>query len=191
LADAGDHQAGLGNTVGFLDGMSALSETFRLGGGLQVEAPTRTDPALGDAHVVLLPYLQGVAIQGPFSAQARVGWGLQLGGSGHPHGPGVQMNPHTTSDLLWRFNLAWTQEGQKGWIRPGLGVDGVQELVEHRSTVIAGLLSIQVRVGRPVIRAEAQLPMTQSRRFAYRGLVSVTVPLGAVARADQLSTPLQ
>ena len=142
--------------------------------GVQGELPTATGSPFGDAHPLVLPYGR-LEWAGPLTVEAQVGWARQIGGGHdhhhhHGHSHGLEINPHTSSELLGRMVLS-----KPVWrIEPGLGVDVVHELVDHRQTPVTGLVT--VATGQRVRgTAQLQVPLTQARRNDLRGVVGVSV----------------
>ena len=156
VSDGHGTQVGLGNAVA-----GAEVETpwpVRL--GLQGKLPTATDSAFGDAHVLLLQYAGAVTVN------AQVGWARQVDGGGHHHhhhhghDHGLQLNPHTASELLGRVVLS-----RPVWrVEPGLGVDVVHELVDQRQTPVTGLVTLAAGPERLRVQSQLQVPLTDARR---------------------------
>ena len=172
VSDGHGTQVGLGNAVA-----GAEVETpwpVRL--GLQGELPTATDSAFGDAHALLLPYAR-LQYAGAVTVNAQVGWARQVDGGGHHHhhhhghDHGLQLNPHTASELLGRVVLS-----RPVWrVEPGLGVDVVHELVDQRQTPVTGLVTLAAGQERLRVQTQLQVPLTDARRNDLRGVVGVTV----------------
>ncbi|MCO4745346.1 MAG: hypothetical protein KC912_11205 [Proteobacteria bacterium] len=168
----GTSVVGLGNAVALVDAAWPVG-IARIGGGFQLELPTATSEYLGDRHFLGLPYLKAQLQSGLWQARARGGWGAQLGASVHGH-PGPNMNPHASSELLWRVDGQWGDR-----VRPGLGLDGVHTLTGEAQTLLAVVPRIGVTLGTARLGIEAQVPVTRARRFRWRGLMSLRVPVGA------------
>lgn len=194
-----DCTAGLGNTVAYVD--LAFGRELVVGGGLQVELPTRTDSSLGDGHVLLLPNLHARVPLGALDSRTVAGWGVLPGGAEHDHGADssehshedehehdhddtpqevetVQVNPHASSELLWRLDLGWNRQLGQARLRPAVGADVVHELVEAQQTIVAAVPSLEVEVQRTTLGLLAQVPVTTARRQAWRLQLAVSVGLG-------------
>lgn len=192
-AQGDESLSGLGNTVIYGEWrQKAPSKTttagFRGRVGLQLEIPTAQDEALGDGHYLLMPYGGLGYAQATWDLRTTLGLGQSLSGGHHHHhhheghqeaddppSQGVlpAVNPHSSTELLFRGSLGYRVDSGPVHGRLGFGIDGVQELVDAQQTLIQAQVELQARGPRFGFSLGADLPMTEARRWQARGRVGL------------------
>lgn len=183
-------RVGLGNLVAVAD-LAAPGER-PLGLGLQVEAPTATDEALGGAHWMLLPYARGQLQRGRLDALARVGWAQALGHEpptyeapvegAHSHDTPALVNPHTEQELITRVELGFTQPTPAGALRLGLRGDGIQTFEDSPQTLLTAGPVLALSTPRAQVLLHADLPLTADRRLDARVGLSLSRTWGTATQ---------
>lgn len=195
-------RVGLGSTVLTLD--SRLPGPEGLGVGLQVEAPTRTDEALGGEHWALLPYLRADVPLGPLHAGVRVGWVEGLGHThethehpaegAHDHGtaPEATVNPHTDHEALARAELSWAGGTRLGAARVGLRTDFTRSVGDTPASYLTLGPVAQLDTGPWQLLVHTDVPLTHTRRVDLRVGFSVARRWGRPVQTqpEQGPTPL-
>ena len=187
-AQGSESMTGLGNLVAYGEWQpisgKKVGRGFHGALGLQLEMPTSQDDALGDGHFLLMPYGRLAYVKARWDLRSQLGWGQSLSGGHHHHHhhhghedhgephhgdqslPAV--NPHSSSELLFRTSLGLLTPSKHGQWRLGLGLDGVQELVDAQRL----LLQMQVAMGWTAshwgLNLVTDLPVTEARRWDGR-----------------------
>ena len=88
------------------------------------------------------------------------------------------INPHASSEMLWRIQAQWATINHTQLANLMLGMDGVQELVAQQNTVLNALVGIQSQISRIRMQMIFLYPLTSAKRFEHRLLFSVSIPFG-------------
>ena len=195
VSQSGERTTGLGNIVTFVNGsILPAPQAVVLNAGLQLELPTVSDPALGDGHFLLMPTLQVGWHPGNGIVMATVGWGRVLDGAhhdahghgGHDHGhdaaqrgSGSIVNPHASSELLFRLDGGAHFGLDDRRLRLTARLDGVQELSGDDGSRL--LLNAGPAVGlvgeRLMAEVYSLIPVTTERRYTNRTGIRVRLEL--------------
>ncbi|MCB9762124.1 MAG: hypothetical protein H6739_20050 [Alphaproteobacteria bacterium] len=178
----GERQIGIGNTILYADLGRALGEGAAVvAAGLQAELPTASDEALGDRHLVVMPYARAQGWLGPADLAVQVAWGQAVGAEAHRHGIGVEVNPHDAQELLARAELGVTRDAAWGALRPGARVDLIKSFDEGGQLPVTVGPVVGLTRGRWALNAAGALPVTRDRRVGWRVGLGLTARLGAPA----------
>ncbi len=191
---AGDDDIqGLGNSVVLAELLWVGDDALSVGGGLQAELPTATDDALGDDHLVLLPYMSVHAMKDRTGATTWLGWGRALGTSsdttaahhGHDHSHAhqasstLEVNPHSASEMLGRVELGHRLPFSSSvlQLRPFALVSGWLPLGDEDAGLTAGG-GLGLGLGLTTARISASAPLTSPERSKLRLSAGVHIPFG-------------
>jgi len=191
---AGDDDVqGLGNSVVLAELLWTADDELSVGGGLQAELPTAIDEALGDDHLVLLPYMSLHAMKDRTGATTWLGWGRALGASGeathadhghdhshdHQQSTTLAVNPHSASELLGRVELGHRLPFSSATLqlRPFVLASGWLPLGDEDAGLDAGG-GIGLGFGLTTARVSASAPLTSPERSKLRLSAAVQVPFG-------------
>jgi hypothetical protein len=97
------------------------------------------------------------------------------------------MNPHASSEVLVRMQAQWTPMAKTQWIELVGGLDGIQEMVDQKDTIIHALFGLQSSLSWGRLQAVALVPMSDNKRFNQRLLLSLNVPFGKASRSNNQS----
>ena len=176
----GSSHSGLGNSVTYLEVSGAnASDKSKISGGIQLEIPTAMH-GFGDAHFLILPYFQGWKRLGRWEARVQAGWSKTLTGD-HAHSPnhGLIINPHSNSEGLLRTEGSTTFSTKSLSFHPGLGLELIRDLVDPYASVVNGGGMIRMTWRRLDLQAQADFPLTDTRRYDQRYTLRASFPIGS------------
>ena len=195
---ADERTSGLGNAVAFSQ-VRLLDTTARthLALGLQIEAPTVSDDALGDAHFLMLPNIQLAWSNSSAHFSSILGFGHILdytsgnsgtdGHSHHHHGAEAGhtnhsssiVNRHASREALTRIDggMAWNAAAAR--MTAAVRADGILELDGDASDRLIVSTGPVISVSRGTLTAElsALLPVSSARRYESRTTLRMRVQL--------------
>ena len=202
------HSLGLGNSILQVD-YQWTQRTKGIAVGVQGELPTSSESLYGDQHSVALPYVRGWWTQGMVSAQFQLGFAQTLDFGHHNHGTHhstqdhghhdhghhdhghheekstassvFMINPHSSSEVLLRAQLQWTPFPQKRWIELIVGMDGIQEVVDSKHTIVNALFGVQSTLSWSRLQALVLSPISENKHFENRFLLAINIPFGGAS----------